>query len=116
MTAALGERLCLQPTLLYIREGDVDQINVGAMLGVHWNMIAIYGGLRDRLINAYLGFTENEAIIPVLGIEYAHLLIGLSYDISSPNIAYYGNGGFELSLTYNVCSAPSDRINAHPKF
>jgi hypothetical protein len=44
-------------------------------------------------------------VVAMVGVDYKHIRLGLSYDIntSSLNSASNGKGGFEISLTYTGC-------------
>ena len=117
LVASIGAQISLSPSVLYMAQAGVSQINAGAIMGIHWSQIAVFGGLRDRLVSGYSGI-ENESIIPVAGVEYENFLLGLSYDFSTSGItdANKGRGAFEFSLTYNRCSNPSQRITHHSRF
>lgn len=117
LMAAIGAQISLSPSVLYMAQAGVSQINAGAIMGIHWSQIAVYGGLRDRLVSGYSGI-ENESIIPVVGVAYEDFLLGFSYDFSTSGITDVnkGRGGFEFSLTYNRCGNPSQRITRHPRF
>jgi hypothetical protein len=56
----------------------------------------------DYMIHGGVFFRWNDAIIPVIKLDYAHYSIGLSYDanISKLKPSSYGRGGFELSISY----------------
>lgn len=116
--AALGKHISLRPSVLYMTYAGVYQINGGVLMGFHWDDVAVYGGLRDRLVQSLYSAFGNDAVIPVIGVEYADFLLGFSYDISTSGIsqANHGRCGFEFSLTYNRCSDPSNRIINHAFF
>lgn len=58
----------------------------------------------NKTINLNLGafFRWNDAIIPVIGMDYLDFSLGLSYDVNVSRLkaASQLQGGFELSLTY----------------
>lgn len=63
----------------------------------------------------------NDALIPVVKLDYDHFSFAFSYDvnISKLNLSSYGRGGFELSLTYiSFLDRDNSSLNAFkcPKF
>jgi hypothetical protein len=58
----------------------------------------------QKTINLNLGafFRWNDALIPVVGLDYLDFSVGLSYDVNISRLkaASQMQGGFELSLTY----------------
>jgi type IX secretion system PorP/SprF family membrane protein len=58
----------------------------------------------------------NDAIIPVLKLDFSQLSLGLSYDvnISKLKTASQSRGGFELTLSYRNCSIGAEQTNGLP--
>ncbi len=53
-------------------------------------------------------YRVNDAIIPVIGIDYKNFRVGASYDVNTSDLkdASSGKGGLELSLSYTGCIIP----------
>jgi type IX secretion system PorP/SprF family membrane protein len=93
----LTDKLDLIPQLLYMTQAKAQEVNIGAMVSYAINPdVKIFGGAWYRL---------NDAVIPMIGIDYKHVRFGFSYDVNTSSLseASNGNGGFELSLGYTGC-------------
>lgn len=83
----------------YSQQGNFNEIIAGALYGVKIGpeldhpMYTIHGG-------AFLRW--NDALIPVIKLDYAPMSVAFSYDanISKLKTSSYGRGGFELSISY----------------
>jgi hypothetical protein len=75
--------------------------------------------LSENPANVYAGlwYRINDAIIPYIGLEFAGLRIGASYDInvSSLKAGSQSRGGMEISLIY-INKPPGFRGIPCPKF
>jgi type IX secretion system PorP/SprF family membrane protein len=81
------------------RQGGFNETVGGGMYGLK------LGGdpeKPDYIINAGAFLRWNDALIPVIKIDYTPFSAALSYDvnISKLKLSSYGRGGFELSLSY----------------
>jgi type IX secretion system PorP/SprF family membrane protein len=85
----------------YSRQGDFKEIVGGALYGVKIGpeldkpLYTIHGGLYMRW---------NDALIPVVKVDYAPFSFSLSYDanISKLKTSSYGRGGFELGISFQA--------------
>jgi type IX secretion system PorP/SprF family membrane protein len=83
----------------YSIQGKFKEVVAGALYGLKLNeevenpLYTIHGGAFLRL---------NDAIIPVIKLDYRPFSFSLSYDvnISKLKTSSYGRGGFELSISY----------------
>jgi type IX secretion system PorP/SprF family membrane protein len=89
--------------------GNVNTM-IGAHLGISLSSTYYDDESRDML---YLGavYRWNDALIPVVKIDYKNLGIGISYDINTSKLtsASHGRGGFEFSISYRNFSFLKDR-------
>ena len=75
----------------------------------------------DNPTNLYMGswFRFGDALIPYLGLEYAGLHIGASYDVNTSSLKPASNtrGGMEVSLIYikKAVDPNAKKLNC-PKF
>lgn len=83
----------------YSMQGKFNEVVAGALYGLKLNeeienpLYTLHGGAFIRL---------NDAIIPVIKVDYRPFSFSLSYDvnISKLKTSSYGRGGFELSVSY----------------
>ena len=83
----------------YSKQGKFNEIVAGALYGIKLNeeienpVYTIHGGAFIRM---------NDAIIPVIKLDYHPFSVSFSYDanISKLKTSSYGRGGFELSVSY----------------
>lgn len=94
------------------RQGNFNETIGGALYGLKLGQdvdnpdYVIHGGLFTRL---------NDALIPVVKIDYKPFSVALSYDvnISKLKTSSYGRGGFELSVSFiGFLDRESSTINA----
>ncbi len=83
----------------YSKQGQFNEVVAGALYG-----IKLGEDLKRPLytINGGIFLRWNDALIPVVKIDYAPMSVALSYDvnISKLKTSSYGRGGFELSISY----------------
>lgn len=84
----------ISPNLMYIRQSDFAQINVGAYAGFGM----VYGGLWYRHAN-----TNPDAAIVLVGVRKDFFRIGYSFDIPvNPSLSLGDSGGsHEISVIFN---------------
>jgi type IX secretion system PorP/SprF family membrane protein len=93
----LSDNLDFIPQVLFMTQAKAQEVNLGASLSYEVNDdVKIFGGAWYRL---------DDAVIPVIGIEYKRFRLGLSYDVNTSSLqeASNSNGGFEISLNYTGC-------------
>lgn len=109
----VSESLTLHTSGIYQIQGKSTEATFGGALSSilnedETNPTNIYGGLWLR---------AKDAVIPYLGLEFAGMRLGASYDIniSSLKSGSESRGGMEISLIY-VKKAPGGRNVPCPKF
>ena len=95
--------LAFAPSVLYLRQGPLTEINVGGLIRYTLRAESRHTGLlKEKAL--YLGsyYRVGDALIPTLILEIAGYSVGFSYDLnlSALKAATKGQGGFELSLRY----------------
>ncbi|MDW8394285.1 MAG: PorP/SprF family type IX secretion system membrane protein [Chitinophagales bacterium] len=93
----LTEQFSIVPQVLYMTQTKAQEINLGGSVAYALNNdVKLFGGAWYRV---------GDAVIPMIGIDYKQIRLGISYDvnISSLSDASKGRGGFELSLGYTGC-------------
>lgn len=111
----VGRITTLHTSFIHQRQAGASETVAGAALAFKLNddedtETALYTGLWYRF---------KDAFIPYVGIEFAGLRIGYSYDVnnSSLNTASNSRGGNEISLIYvRKASDPNRRKLGCPKF
>lgn len=85
----------LEPTLLVMRQTNVNEINIGAN-GKYF----LAGSNSYFMLGTY--YRHKDAVIVHTGFIYKDYVFRLSYDINVSSLRAYSNrrGGFELSVTY----------------
>lgn len=102
----------VNPNAIYMTQSGSQEIVVGANLGYHFDDGLSYRGESNTAVYLGVSVRLEDAIIPLLGIDYNDFKFGLTYDIniSSLNEASLSQGGIELSLVYeSSCYPPSRR-------
>jgi type IX secretion system PorP/SprF family membrane protein len=84
----------------YIKQGQSEQFMAGMLYGVE--LANRYSDNKTINLNFGTLFRWNDALIPVVNMDYYDVSVGLSYDIniSRLHIASQYAGGFELTATY----------------
>jgi type IX secretion system PorP/SprF family membrane protein len=82
----------ISPNLMYVRQGDFQQMNVGAYAGAAF----VYGGVWYRTT-----FTNADAAIFLVGVRKDLFKIGYSYDLTISGLAGETGGSHEISLAIN---------------
>lgn len=96
---ALNEKMSLHPSFIHMSQAKSTETNIGAALSY-----LLSGNFNPRLsFGAY--YRLNDAIIPVIAMDYKNFRVGVSYDVntSSLNTATNYRGGLELSFNYTGC-------------
>jgi type IX secretion system PorP/SprF family membrane protein len=94
----ISDVVTLNTSVIHQMQNKASETIVGAALGLNAN------GDMNNPTSVYIGswMRFNDAIIPYIGLEFAGLRIGASYDvnISSLKAATGNRGGSEISLIY----------------
>jgi type IX secretion system PorP/SprF family membrane protein len=95
----------------YSTQGSFSEAIGGAMYGLK---LGPDYDKPDYVVHLGTFFRWNDALIPVLKLDYNPFSIALSYDVNvSPlKLSSYGRGGFELSVTYIGWSKRSTSVDA----
>lgn len=107
----LGEKMTIVPSLVAFFQGPNMEINPGTsfkflMSQSRRSYQAFQIGAWYRLGKHFEKPITSDAIVLSTRFEYENFGLGLSYDINiSPlRVASNGNGGFEFSLSYQICN------------
>ncbi len=90
----LDESSKLYPSIIYMKQGEFSQTNVGMSYSKQINdELAIIGGIRSRL---------GDAFILAGGLNYNNLAATISYDYTTSSLSKANKsiGALELNLTY----------------
>ena len=94
----VSDNFDLLPTWLYEKQNTFSE----AIMGVNGKYIVD----AEQNTNIYLGLFVrfNDAIIPMVSMDYANFTLGISYDINTSQLktASNGQGGLEISLCYVI--------------
>lgn len=96
-------KISLLPSLIYLRQGTAQEINIGTHLRYRFkNNTKITGAKTETGLNIGVYYRVNDAIIPQVNLDMGKYAIGLSYDI---NVSKYtqvsrSQGGFEIYLKF----------------
>lgn len=96
---AWGRReVSVTPTLLYKRQGEFSQFDVGMYYTYEPMVFGV--SYRGIPINSVEGIMNNESLIVLLGFSTNGFNIGYSYDVTISNLGFRSGGAHELSLSY----------------
>lgn len=103
--ASAGMRFSVTPASYFTLQGDYStqaqfqEVVAGALYGIK---IGHYLDEPKYTIHGGLFMRWNDALMPVMKLDYKPFSVSLSYDVNiSPlKSSTYGRGGFELSLSY----------------
>lgn len=90
----------VSPNILFAKQGDQGQINAGA----YYNHGIVFAGGWYRY-----AFTNADAVIAVVGMQYDILKIGYSYDFTLGSSLPNSGGAHEISLVINFDNSESVR-------
>ncbi len=79
----------ISPNLLFVRQGDFGQLNVGA-----------YGQYGSFFLGGWFRQSQStsDAVIALAGVEQGIFKIGYSYDITVSGLSGFSGGSHEISL------------------
>ncbi len=94
----------ITPNVLYVRQADFSQLNVGA-----------YGSVRSFFVGGWYrhAFTNPDAIIATVGVRAGIFKIGYSYDFTVSDLGINTGGSHELGILINFESItpPPSQLN-----
>ncbi|MCS7019396.1 MAG: type IX secretion system membrane protein PorP/SprF [Cytophagales bacterium] len=109
----LGEgNIALSPTLLYQRQGNFNQLDLGANLYYHPLLIGIwYRGLP--ISSTLRGSINQDAIAGLVGVRFKNsLTVSYSYDVTLSTLNRSG-GAHEISVIYEPADKRRKRGSKH---
>lgn len=89
----VGENVSLIPSVIFMQQRNVHQLNAGAAVAYDFNP------RTTLMLGAYYRAVDAGAMIPYFGFEIAGMKLGLSYDAQMSDLTNT-NGSVELSLIY----------------
>jgi len=89
----------ISPSILYKRQGDFQQFDVGAYLTVKPLIVGMwYRGLP--IANTTRGLYNQDALVWLLGFKHDFFSLGYSYDLTISKLGPGTAGSHELSMSY----------------
>lgn len=100
----------IDPKVLFMLQRNAMMINTGLMY-------TYMPAQTETKISAGVYYRVNDAIIPILGLDYYNFKIMMSYDINVSSLSTYtnGKGSFELTLAYKGLTAKQRRQSGKKK-
>lgn len=100
LTTQITDNNKIQVYADYFNQSGTSQFLGGALYGIEF--MNRYSDNKRVNLNLGAFFRWNDAIIPVINLDYIDFSLGLSYDVNVSRLkaASQLQGGFELSLTY----------------
>lgn len=98
-----NSNLAIQPHIAYWKQGNLQEINAGAMFRYILKPESQHTGFERGMALSFGGFYRvNDALYPMMAFEYGDYSIGISYDVNLSSLTPYSQsrGGFEISLRY----------------
>lgn len=97
--------IAIVPSLLYMRQGPSQEINVGSLFKYIIQDQSVYTGIKKPCaiaIGAY--YRVGDAVIPTLQFQYDMYAFCVSYDVNTSQLtgASKAKGGLEFSLRFNT--------------
>lgn len=112
----ISDKLDLEPSLYFSTQGPNRELFIGT------NVKYYFGESSSINRNLFLGlwYRHQDALVPLIGLEYDAWRVGVNYDIniSDLTVATNGRGGIEFSLTYIISTYKPKNIKFKrcPKF
>lgn len=94
------EGVFVSPNVMYVRQGDFQQVNVGA----YASLGKVFGGVWYRH-----AFENPDAAIVLFGVQYYIFKVGYSYDVTVSQLSTQSNGAHEVSVAINLDNDPNIR-------
>lgn len=97
--------IAIVPSVLYMRQGPSQEINVGSLFKYIIQDQSVYTGIKKPCAIALGAFYRvGDAIIPTLLFQYDMYAICVSYDVNTSQLAgaSKAKGGLEFSLRFNT--------------
>jgi len=90
------ENETLSPSVLFVKQGDYQQLNVG-----------LYYKKGNYVIGAW--YRNVDSFIVTLGVDTKILRMGYSYDLTTSQLGAYSGGSHEISMALKLYCAPKKK-------
>jgi type IX secretion system PorP/SprF family membrane protein len=105
-----GTPLALNPSLLYMQQGPLKEINAGGLIRYMIIEESRYTGyVKETAIFLGAHYRVGDAIVPTFVFEYANYALGISYDINSSGLSEATNGKGAVELTFRYINSDTDK-------
>ena len=105
----------LAPSMVYQRQGDFDQLDIGLhflyepiMIGLWYRGIPIQQDVNDNV--------SQDAIVLILGVRFDRLETAYSYDFTVSELGPISGGAHEVSLKYSLDLSLRSKVKKPEKF
>jgi len=105
----------LSPSFVYKRQGNFDQLDVGAyflydpiVIGVWYRGIPVQQNVKDNI--------SQDAVVVILGFNLAQVEFSYSYDFTISDLGPASGGTHELALKYKLAIQTSAKHKRKQKF
>ena len=92
------------PSLLYMRQGALNEFTFGALMKYMLKDNSVYTGyVKGAAFSLGCYYRNKDAVIPYFLVELGAYSLGISYDTNVSGLTYAtaGRGGLEISLRFN---------------
>lgn len=120
LVVRLSDKVIVNPSVYYSWQKSASELLFGSLFMYH------LGGREEQSVRLILGghYRLGDAIIAAAGLEYGHLRLMSSYDITNSSLGAYngGRGAFELGLRWegvfphNAYSPSQRKVYGCPRF
>ena len=104
----------IAPSFIYKRQGNFQQMDVGASAHLHPVIFGMYYRGMPFLSKSF-GQLNQDAVIIQVGFEYFGVELGYSYDVNISGLGISGGGAHEIALQYNFQFPVNPRHVSHNK-
>ena len=94
-----GRERSVTPTFQYKRQGNFDQLDVGAYLTYEPIVFGLW--YRGIPVSQLEDFSNHESVIALVGFVWNELTIGYSFDYTVSGLGIQSGGAHELSVAYH---------------
>lgn len=113
-----NSKLSVLPSAVYMHQGSLKEIMVGANVGYKFKEASKYtGNLKGGTVGLGVEYRLQDAFIITSFIEVANYTIGFSYDLNTSDLSDASNsfGAFEVALRY-VSPSPFSKGKSQSRF
>jgi type IX secretion system PorP/SprF family membrane protein len=98
-----NSNMAIVPAMMYSRQGNVQELDAGAMLRYKLKQDSKYTGFAKGAALSLGGYYRaGDAFAPAMLLEYANYALGMSYDLNTSPLRTASNlrGGVEITLRF----------------